>query len=85
MKGRCVEGYRNLPTEADYAREEARYYASRPEPEKLEKGLTLEERVVILEGQVSFLAGFIDDMLSIGWHRNSDLKTLRDIYKYGKE
>jgi hypothetical protein len=56
-----------------------------PVPEPLEKGLTLEERVVILEGQVSFLAGFIDDMLSIGWHRNSDLKTLRDIYKYGKE
>ncbi len=80
--------YQSLPTTSDYAWAEARANAARPgdEPEIWEKGLTMEEHVVVLQGQVSFLAGFVADLLTgQDWHTESELKMLDKIQEWGKE
>lgn len=76
------------PTSADYAWAEARSNAARPgdEPEVWERGLTLEEHIVVLQGQVSFLAELVSDLIDGGgWHTASELRTLEKIKEWGKE
>ena len=79
---------RDMPTSGDYTWAEARANAARPgmAPEVWENGLTTEEHLVVLQGQVSFLAGLVQDLLDgQEWHSGSDLKLLGKIQDFGKE
>lgn len=76
------------PTSGDYAWAEARANAAPADrkAEVWEKGLTKGEHIVVLQGQVSFLAGLVKQLLEgDGWHTDSDMKMLDRIEEWGKE
>jgi hypothetical protein len=77
------------PTSGDYAWAEARTNAAPADrkAEVWEKGLTKGEHIVVLQGQVSFLAGFVKQLLERTecWCSVDDLKTLDKIEEWGKE
>lgn len=88
---------RDMPTAADYLRSEGTPDNLTERVKRLEEGLgltdpepwetklTLEEQVVMLQGQVSFLAGFVEDMLDgYEWHSASDRDMLEKIREKAK-
>lgn len=80
-----MESYSNLPTAADYANAAAQS-AQQGVELNAKNRQKLEERVVILEGQVSFLAGLVADLLNgQNFHTQSELDMLMKIHERGKE
>lgn len=80
-----MESPDSLPTSADFAREDARA-ALRATEGNAAKRLELEQEVVMLKGQVGFLAGFVYALLDGEvWCTESDLKLLEQIKHQAKE
>lgn len=76
---------RDFPTAADYAWAEARAAKQAAEGNSL-KRLELEEQVVILRGQVGFLAGMIRNMnRSLARPAPEDMQMLERIAKQAEE
>ncbi len=84
-----MESFRDLPTAADYAWAAAQGAQRTAEGEAeagAKKRLEMDEQVVVLQGQVSFLAGLVQDLINgHGWHSDEDLKMLGKIVERGKE
>lgn len=81
-----MESPDSLPTAADFAREDARAARLLAEDNAAKK-LGLEQEIVMLKGQVGFLAGFVYALLdgSRVWCTESDLKLLEQIKQQAKE
>lgn len=76
------------PTMGDYAWAETRQNAAPADrkAEVWEKGLTKGEHIVVLQGQVSFLAGLVAQLLNGElWYTDADMKMLDKIEEWGKE
>jgi CHASE1-domain containing sensor protein len=80
-----VESPDCLPTAGDYAREDARAALLTAQGNAAKK-LELEQEIVLLKGQVGFLAWFVGELLTGEvWASESDLKLLEQIKQQAKE
>lgn len=75
----------DMPTSGDYAWAAAQSADKRSKGEAV-KRLGLEEHIVVLQGQVSFLAGFVYDLLNGDVSvTQGDLSMINKIKEFGEE
>lgn len=80
-----MESPDSMPTAADFAREDARSARLAAEGNAA-KRLELEKQVVMMKGQIGFLAWFVGELLTGEvWVSESDMKLLEQIKEQAKE